>query len=101
MGYIYLIKSGDDGYKIGFTKKDAFQRLNELSTGNPNELELIHVLKTDFDFKMERTLHRFYKIKNIKNEWFDLTEEDVNNFPNIFYEIEKNFLTLKLFGNNE
>ena len=97
MGKIYLIKSYNESevlYKIGFTRGKPENRLKALETGNPNEMELFKVFDTKFDTKMETALHNKFKYNRIKNEWFRLDKDDVNNFIIICESIEKNYTIL-------
>lgn len=94
MGKIYLIKIYNDSevlYKIGFTRGDPENRLKALETGNPNDMEIFKVFKTNFNTKIESAVHSRFKHKRVKNEWFRLNKEDVDNFINICESIEKNY----------
>lgn len=90
MGYVYLINMvGTNFYKIGHTTRDVEIRLNELSTGNPEPLELVNYYKTDNYIKLESWLHRSYKAKKKEGEWFEFDEEFVNEFVNECKTIDK------------
>ena len=72
---LYFIKSGNY-VKIGYTRSIK-DRLNQLQSGNPNELKLIFLLDDAKD--LEIPLHKFFKGKNKhqRGEWFiydELTE---------------------------
>ena len=79
---VYLISSGDfeKQYKIGYTRRDVEDRVKEFKTGNSNNLEIISVFESKWGPKIESSLHRKYKTKKIDGEWFDLNQEEVNNF---------------------
>jgi len=101
MGYIYLIENTIDNstkYKIGYTNNIS-RRLKELSTGNPGELNIIKQFETKWDRKVETIMHKKYKYLNIKNEWFTLTEKNVNSFLYDCGKIEKNFDFLYKYNN--
>lgn len=85
MGYIYLINEWNtDNYKIGVTKaKSLDKRKLELQTGNSSELIIIKYFITDNPYQLEKLLHRHYHNKNIINEWFVLTDEEVMDFINV------------------
>ena len=86
MGYVYLIGENNDldHYKIGCTNKKKIEgRINELQTGNPNELILVKYYETDKPYKLEMMLHNHFKYNNDINEWFSLNKDDVDNFKNI------------------
>lgn len=85
MGKIYLIGQTNDSniYKIGRTKHPkASDRIPGLQTGNPDELYVVREFETDKPAKLEAMLHRNYKHKNVMNEWFELSDEDVIGFLN-------------------
>lgn len=85
MGYIYLINEwGTDNYKIGVTNsKNIDERRLKLQTGNSNELFICKKFNTINPFKLEKLLHLFFSQKNILNEWFILSDDEVSNFLNI------------------
>lgn len=83
---IYLISAEIDQniyYKIGYTKRDVYKRLNELKTANASDLTVIKTYKSTFGSKLESFLHRYFKNKKINREWFLLSSDDINNFENI------------------
>lgn len=79
---VYLISSGsvNKRYKIGYTKRDVWQRLKEIKTSNSDNVEIINVFESKWGTKIERALHRKYNYKKIENEWFSLTEDEVKSF---------------------
>ena len=84
MSYIYLIEcyradSDSTTYKIGHAK-NVEKRIKELTTGNDGNLSIIHQYKSEFSTKIESALHNHYKHKKIKNEWFLLEKQDIDNF---------------------
>ena len=87
MAWLYLVEENCDDikrYKIGVTSaKDPNKRLKKLQTGNPNKLSFRSLFETDFPFKLEKLMHDFYKEKNILNEWYELTREDIEDFLTI------------------
>ena len=88
-GFVYLLCDGEK-FKIGMTtKSDIHERISELQTGNPNEIFLAAYHKTNEPFKIERLMHMKYFGVRVKNEWFDLTPQEVLNFKNDCKECEK------------
>lgn len=86
MPFVYLIGeiNNDNTFKIGVTKhKDISKRIAELQTGNSQELYIKNYFETKYPYKLEKMLHRHYQNKNILNEWFELSNEDVKDFNNI------------------
>jgi hypothetical protein len=80
---IYLISSelnNNTLYKIGITKNNANKRLKQLKTGNPATLTVIHTFNTKFAYKIEKHFHITKQSSNVGGEWFNLTEDDINNF---------------------
>lgn len=99
MGFVYLIKeNGDDStmYKIGMTKQKKIEtRKKQLQTGNPDELTIKDYFETDKPYKLESMLHGYFENKKQLNEWFCLSENDVNNFQNICSKYQKIIDSLK------
>ena len=73
----YLVQSGT-AYKIGRTT-NVNQRFGELSYHN-FEMKMISFVNKN----IEKELHRKYKEKRIKNEWFSLNDKDVDYILNLF-----------------
>lgn len=82
MGHIYLIGLADtpNVFKIGCTKKDIAKRSKQLQTGNSEELYLSRSFETNKQYKLEKMLHLYYANKQLLNEWYTLTPEDVDGF---------------------
>ena len=79
--YCYLMYDGKY-YKIGKSIHPQ-KRLKQLKTANPN-IEIVDTSK----LVDEKDLHNLYKHKNITLEWFDLTNEDVNEIKSLFKDSE-------------
>ena len=78
-GYVYLWKS-HKRYKIGKTF-DLDRREGELAAQSPYGWERIHEIKTDDPSGVEAYWHRRFKDKATdRNEWFELSGEDVKAF---------------------
>lgn len=95
---MYLISNTDDYetvYKIGFTRKKPMNRLKQLQTGSKGDLKLIHTFETDYGAKLENALHKIYQPYRVRNEWFEISAEKVDEF--LFYcnKLENNFNFLK------
>ena len=94
-GFVYLLCDGEK-FKIGMTKKkDINQRIKELQTGNPYEIWLYSYYETEYPLKIEKMMHAKHTSSNVKNEWFDLTVQEVLNFKNECEECEKILEVLK------
>jgi hypothetical protein len=77
-GFVYLMKSGKY-FKIG-KSNCAERREFELRILLPEKLELVHKIKTDDPFGIEKYWHERFKDKRKGGEWFDLSASDVNAF---------------------
>lgn len=82
MGFVYLICDLDkvNAYKIGVTKNIIDKRKKELQTGNSSELHICNYYETEHPYKIESMLHNRFHLNNIKNEWFELTDEQAMSF---------------------
>jgi hypothetical protein len=78
--FIYAIGTGTR-QKIGFSK-DPQARLKQLQTGNAEQLDLHHFIEVPEDRVklLERFLHKDIKYKQIKNEWFGMTSQEVIDY---------------------
>jgi hypothetical protein len=80
---VYLICSEFEGrrlYKIGYTKRPIEKRIKEIKTGNGSDIYLVESFKSIWGTKIEAQLHKFFKLKKVSGEWFDLTEDDIKTF---------------------
>lgn len=83
---MYIIKvRNSDLYKIGVTT-NIVRRKKQFETANPFEFYLHEFFPTEDCRKLEREVHKRYKEKRYKNEWFKLTEEDVLTISNFARE---------------
>ena len=79
LGEVYLFKHGNKHYKIGRTN-DAVRRGTELRIQLPENLDLIHSIKTDDPSGVEAYWHRRFESKRMNGEWFDLNSSDIKAF---------------------
>jgi hypothetical protein len=77
-GYVYLMKSGRY-YKIGRSSY-VEKRSYELGIKLPEELKVIHKIKTDDPAGIESYWHKRYEEKRKKGEWFNLSSSDIKAF---------------------
>jgi len=95
MKKVYLLANLDKGhYKIGITSGPVEKRVKQLSTGNSEPIDIIHVFETDFHSKVEKTLHRKFHDKRLEGEWFMLDREDVASFLTECQKSHNNFQCL-------
>lgn len=94
MKIIYLIRAYDGKYKIGITK-NIYKRVQQLQTGNPEILTIQSQYQSEMASKIESVLHRMYRHKKIKGEWFLMDIDDEVNFIDNCRKIEENLTILK------
>lgn len=94
--FVYLICSNQTGtYKVGMTKNDPEKRLRQLQTGHPYELHIVDVFASQNARYVEKMVHHEYASVNTKNEWFELTPEQVGKFRNLCEKYENIYNLMK------
>lgn len=91
---VYLICSeiGDEKlYKIGFTRRRIEDRIKEFETGNGTNLFIVDSFKSKWATKIESKIHKIFKSKKIKGEWFYLNEDDISMFNKYCEIIHNNY----------
>ena len=81
-GFVYLLGDFEKPgiYKIGVTRGSILRRIKKLQTGNSGEIYICKYYRTDNPFFIERQLHKKYCANNVKNEWFELSDEEFFKF---------------------
>jgi hypothetical protein len=75
--YVYLLNvSGTNKYKIGVSKRPK-RRLSDISSVIPFDLELLAINEIINPYEFEQEIINKFKSKLIKNEWFELSLDDV------------------------
>ncbi|MEM9082034.1 MAG: GIY-YIG nuclease family protein [Planctomycetota bacterium] len=77
-GWVYLMKSGKY-YKIGRTNS-VDRRRNEIRLELPEEVTLIHQIRTDDPSGIEAYLQRRFHSFRANGEWFKLTVKEIRAF---------------------
>jgi len=92
MNQVYLIKRVDENkFKVGVTKNTK-QRLQTLQTANAEKLELITTYPSSkWAYRIETAFKNQYKLKRMNGEWFELDDNDINEFKNFCYRQESTF----------
>lgn len=75
-GYVYLVQSPTENYKIGRTKNPE-NRMRTFGVQLPFEVEYVCVIKTPDMYALERELHERFASKRVNGEWFTLETADV------------------------
>lgn len=78
IGYVYLLRADNGLTKIGKTRS-LEQRLDHFTTKLPYELELIGTIESEQYSAIETELHNMFRSKRKRGEWFDLSDEDLEN----------------------
>jgi hypothetical protein len=77
-GSVYLFKSGDE-YKIGLTN-DLGRRQGQFKTLTSKPMLLIHEIKSDDIYGIEKYWHRRFDSVRCNGEWFKLSAEHIKAF---------------------
>ena len=95
--YIYLIEHVDNHetlYKIGISKNSK-QRLKNLRTGNPGDMQILYEYKTNSARRIETVLHNQFSYCHVRGEFFRLSLDDVSKFLESCKKIDINIEFLK------
>ena len=98
MTNVYLICADVEGeklHKIGFTRRKVETRLKEFRTANASDLYLVDSFKSEWGTKIEASLHRIFKQKKVRGEWFHLSEKDIKAFKDYCQTLHDNFEFIK------
>ncbi len=75
-GHVYLMRAANEQYKIGLSK-DVEQRRKSIEREFPVYLEVIHTIYCQNSRKAEKYLHKKFRAKRVRYEWFKLNAQDV------------------------
>lgn len=70
-GSIYCVEC-EGFYKFGKTTTSMKKRLSSMRTGNPFEVKIVWVKRTNDMNRYERILHDQIKDNNVRGEWYDI-----------------------------
>jgi Meiotically up-regulated gene 113 len=77
-GNVYLLKFGQV-YKIGCSN-NVERRFKEIRTQMPDKGEIVHSIATGDQQGIEAYWHKYFKDKQRRGEWFELSDTDVKYF---------------------
>ena len=92
---VYLIKNSEDHYKIGYSSRRVYKRLEELQTANGGQLWFITEFESKYARKIEAALHSVYSAYNVSGEWFLLPIKEVLLFKKRAQDVERNLMALE------
>lgn len=89
--YVYFLKEHKTNtYKIGYSSSLG-ERLHKFDVKLPFDTSIECVWSSEFNKELETALHELFKDKNANGEWFELTNEDINNIHNFdFVKLAEN-----------
>lgn len=93
---VYLIRNGEDKYKIGFTSRSLDTRMKEIQTGSSSELSIVSEFESEYAQRIEATMHNVYSAYNTSGEWFALPEDEVLRFRDRARRMHENFRILEV-----
>lgn len=93
IGLIYLVKSERGLYKIGYTRNMS-SRLSYLRKESSVGISLIYAFESTNVREDEAALHKRYAHRRIYSEWFELAEDEVDEFCSIASSEDVDFLGL-------
>ena len=67
--------------KIGIVRNErkSKDRASEHQTGNPREVVLLHTFISPMVDRLETLLHNIYSVRRVSGEWFEMSEEFVDD----------------------
>lgn len=99
-GWVYVVRIIDGPYKIGVTwGADPDERIHKIHCSLPYQIETLGVCWHEHASSLERSLHRHFEKSRIKNEWFDLTEQDLHQIFSA-YPFKRNGVACNPFFND-
>lgn len=87
-GYIYFLRDPKLGNEIKIGRaRDIKHRVTSLNTGRPRDLEIIREVYSGDYKSLERKIHKYFKSKKIRREWFKIEKEELEYFLDNMYSL--------------
>lgn len=77
-GWVYIVRIVNGPTKIGLSTKGPDTRVSRIAYTLPYEIEYLAVKRSDDVTALESKIHAELRSKFIKNEWFDLSQADID-----------------------
>lgn len=97
--FVYVIEHELGPLKIGVSTNPG-QRLKDLQTSCPYELEVRGLIETEQPFGVEKRLHEKFEDSQKRGEWYDLSPEQLETLDMTF-EVGDRRLDLLLMDDEE
>ena len=79
-GHVYIMGNEEYGwYKIGYTTNPQQLRFTQVNSSLPFDMDFFETVYVYDPLENEQLLHKLWKHKHVKGEWFSLDEEDISN----------------------
>lgn len=75
-GYVYVIRGSENRTKIGIATH-LERRVRDLQRASSDHLKVVASVRLDNPRQVEKLLHRRYRHKRLHGEWFDLSDDEV------------------------
>ncbi len=76
-GYVYLLKAENGLYKIGRSKTPDVRIRDITKAVAPFDIQIIHTAYYPDCYRAESDLHKLFREKRRRGEWFELSDEEV------------------------
>lgn len=76
-GYVYLLKGENGLYKIGRSKSPDIRIRDITKAVAPFDIQIVHKAFYPDCYKAESDLHKLFKEKRRRGEWFELSDNEV------------------------
>lgn len=81
-GYVYVLRADNGLCKIG-KARNIDDRIKQLGLILPYELELVAIIQSLNYSDLEKHLHEYFSEQRIRGEWFNLSQDDIDQLNNL------------------